>query len=133
MIKLLKETQNPKIESTVKLQPLLGKDFLIELKGLIIEVQNIVSIAQTENTGSLADPHFFGQPDIDLHVYTEDKTHIGTNYITGGYDIGLDDVNTIGDQIGGNEWILVPYLSGNAHFVISSRDIAKVLEALKFQ
>jgi len=71
-----------------------------------------------------AGPHW---PDLDLHVYTLDGKHVGTNYETGEYEMQIPDSIASGDFYNSSEWIYVPE-NVDVYFVVSSRDVAAFLE-----
>ncbi|MEK7546476.1 MAG: hypothetical protein AAB554_05435, partial [Patescibacteria group bacterium] len=54
------------------------------------------------------------RPDLDLHVYCPDGRHVGMNYVTGEYDVQIQDAITNGDNQGAPEWILFPPAPENA-------------------
>lgn len=62
----------------------------------------------------------FELPDIDLHVYTDDGRHVGINYATGEYEIGISGTLASGDLDNGHEWILLPEGVADYHFIVSS-------------
>jgi hypothetical protein len=62
-------------------------------------------------------------PSTDLHLYCDDGRHVGMNYKTGEYEIGVVGAETAGDSHGSPEWIFVPEsLKGHCSFVASSRN-----------
>jgi len=65
-------------------------------------------------------------PDIDLHAYTTEGKHVGTNYATGEYEMQIPDAIASGDLLNGREWIFVPD-DVEVQFVVSSKDIQKFL------
>ena len=67
-------------------------------------------------------------PDIDLHLYCDDGKHIGMNYETGEYEIGISEAIVSGDNQDAPEWIFIPPEIENCHFVVSSYDNQKFLE-----
>lgn len=71
------------------------------------------------------------QPDLDLHAYLPDGTHIGMNYETGEYEVPVAGAITSGDVAMDDEWILLPPgMAETARFVVSSRDTQDFAEAL---
>lgn len=66
------------------------------------------------------------RPDLDLHGYTSDGSHIGIDYNTGEYEMGVEGVETSGDLLGGVEWIMVPD-GVEMSFSVTARDNADFL------
>jgi len=60
-------------------------------------------------------------PDLDLHAYSVDGRHVGLNYETNEYEIGIEGTIASGDSFNGIEWIFVPE-DVNVHFVINAKD-----------
>ncbi|TDB37730.1 MAG: hypothetical protein D9V44_06630 [Actinobacteria bacterium] len=71
------------------------------------------------------------QPDLDLHAYLPDGTHIGMNYETGEYEVPVAGAITSGDMAMDDEWILLPpEMASTARFVVSSQDTQAFADAL---
>lgn len=69
-------------------------------------------------------------PDIDLHAYLSDGTHIGMNYETGVYENPVEGALVSGDMVMDAEWILLPEaLAAGARFEVTSEDAAAFAEA----
>lgn len=67
------------------------------------------------------------EPDLDLHVYTDDGRHVGINYVTGEYEVQVEGALTSGNLRNAHEWILLP--EGIAyHYVVRSTSNQKFLE-----
>ncbi len=66
-------------------------------------------------------------PDLDLHAYTFDGKHMGINYETGEYEMGITGASTSGDIFQGSEWISVPS-DIEVYFVVSSYDTGEFLK-----
>jgi hypothetical protein len=60
------------------------------------------------------------RPDLDLHAYTYDGKHVGTNYGTGEYEKEILGAMALGDFMG-SEWIQVPF-GTEVYFTVSSHD-----------
>jgi len=65
-------------------------------------------------------------PDIDLHAYLQDGSHVGMNYESGEYEIQIPGALSSGDLDNGREWIFVPE-DVDAYFVVSAKDNAEFL------
>jgi len=61
----------------------------------------------------------FSEPDLDLHAYTPDGRHVGMNYETGAYEVGIPGAIASGNLYQGTEWISIPN-GVEAHFVVKS-------------
>lgn len=71
-------------------------------------------------------------PDLDLHAYLPDGTHIGMNYETGQYENGVEGALTSGDMPSDAEWILLPKkLAADARFEVSARDTGEYVKSLR--
>jgi hypothetical protein len=78
------------------------------------------------------------QPDLDLHVFCGDGRHVGVDYETGEYEVGIEGAITNGDNLGAPEWVFFPpegnescrhVVSGadNAAFLAANPDVASQL------
>ena len=67
-------------------------------------------------------------PDTDLHLYCEDGRHVGVNYETGEYEVGVEGAIVSGDNQNAPEWIFVPEGVIGCHYVVSSYDNQKFLQ-----
>lgn len=67
------------------------------------------------------------EPDLDLHVYTDDGRHIGMNYVTGEYEVQVDGAITSGNLYNAHEWILLPQ-GTSFHYVVRSAATYKFLK-----
>jgi len=72
----------------------------------------------------------FVLPDLDLHAYTDDGRHIGINYLTGEYEMGIPGAIVSGDLLNDTEWIFIPSSISGVHFVVSSIDTKNFLANL---
>jgi M6 family metalloprotease-like protein len=69
-------------------------------------------------------------PDMDLHAYLADGTHIGVNPETGIFENPVSGALVSGDMVMDAEWILLPAeLAKTARFEITSEDAAAFVEA----
>lgn len=69
-------------------------------------------------------------PDLDLHAYLADGTHIGVNYETGQFENPVDSALVSGDLAMDAEWIMLPPdLAATARFEVSSSDVQAFQEA----
>jgi hypothetical protein len=71
------------------------------------------------------------QFDLDLHVWCSDGRHVGVDYATGEYEVGVEGAITNGDSVGAPEWIFFPPTPGNAscRHSVSARDNEEFLVA----
>lgn len=68
-------------------------------------------------------------PDLDLHAYLADGTHIGMNYETGQFENPVEGSVVSGDMSMDSEWILVPeQMAQGIRFEISSHDTQQFAE-----
>lgn len=68
-------------------------------------------------------------PDLDLHAYLADGTHIGMNYETGQFENPVEGSIVSGDMSMDSEWILVPeQMAQGIQFEISSHDTQQFAE-----
>ena len=98
--------------------------------GLILKAGGNVIDAVTNilNLGFISPEGGYVLPDLDLHLYTDDGRHIGVNYATGEYEVGIPDAIVSGDLYNDTEWIFVPSNVTGVHFVVSSADTQAFLE-----
>ncbi len=62
-------------------------------------------------------------PDLDLHAYLADGTHIGVNYETGAFENPVEGALISGDMVLDSEWIMLPRsIAAGARFEISAND-----------
>ncbi|PKQ37712.1 MAG: hypothetical protein CVT59_06645 [Actinobacteria bacterium HGW-Actinobacteria-1] len=62
-------------------------------------------------------------PDLDLHAYLADGTHIGVNYETGEFENPIEGALVSGDMVMDSEWIMLPRtLVAGARFEVSAND-----------
>lgn len=80
----------------------------------------------TLSTGNPSTANLEVIPDLDLHAYTPDGNHVGVNYVSGEYEIGIPGAIASGDQIYAREWIFVP-LDIPVQFAVSSRDVEQFI------
>jgi hypothetical protein len=66
-------------------------------------------------------------PDMDLHAYAEDGSHVGMNYDTGEFEVQIPGAIYSGDLLQGREWIYVPSSSA-PRFEVSSADTLRFLD-----
>lgn len=71
----------------------------------------------------LNDPLSAYMPDIDLHVIAEGGQHVGMNYETGIFEMGIPGVDASGDMVGTAEWILLPDTVTDYQFYVSGYDL----------
>ncbi|MBE0524306.1 MAG: PKD domain-containing protein [Methanosarcinales archaeon] len=90
------------------------------INNIKIDLPNIENLYQSPVNSTLF-------PDIDLHAYTQNGLHVGTNYSTNIYEIQIPDAIASGDLGNGEEWIFVPK-DMNVTFYVSSHDVQKFLE-----
>jgi hypothetical protein len=67
------------------------------------------------------------EPDLDLHVYTDDGRHVGMNYVTGQYEVQVTGALTSGNLLNAHEWILLPQ-GIPYHYIVRSTSTSKFLE-----
>jgi hypothetical protein len=67
-------------------------------------------------------------PAIDLHAYGEGGFHVGMDYSTGLYEMGIGYAQVSGNQLSGPEFIVLPASDGDLHYIISSLPTAVFLE-----
>ena len=102
-----------------------GLAFLISLVGFI--VLNYTHPVPDVSRGPM---HSFLEgsavPDLDLHFYADDGSHIGMNYETGEYEVEVADAVFSGDLENAPEWIFVPdFVTG--HLEVLARDSEEYL------
>lgn len=66
------------------------------------------------------------EPDLDLHVYTDDGRHVGMNYVTGQYEIQVEGALASGNLHNAHEWILLPE-GISFHYIVRSTSTYKFL------
>ena len=66
-------------------------------------------------------------PDLDLHAYDDQGNHVGVNYETGEYEIGIPGAEVSGDLWLGDEWIFVPE-GTQVRYEIVAEDTRRFLE-----
>jgi M6 family metalloprotease-like protein len=70
------------------------------------------------------------EADLDLHVFCDDGRHVGVNYATGEYEVGVEGAITNGDNVGAPEWIFFPPEgNGSCRHSVSARDNEAFLAA----
>jgi hypothetical protein len=106
---LLKITPLPQSETTI-----------VTLSNILIQTSPVVEIGETIV--------FTHTADVDLHVYTWDGQHVGMNYVTGEYELGIEGAKSSGNVHGGGyEWIAFPDFL-ETYYVIDATPVKLWLE-----
>ena len=109
------------------IQKLDAQDFKKSFRGIILKAGNSLQQRIQKFFGWLTPPNApMSWPDLDLHAYTNDGSHIGVNYETDEYEIEVPGAIASGDMLNAHEWIFLPEeLNNKVHYVVSSKDTQK--------
>ena len=118
------DTPPTTFQAQVAITPLETVDYSAPLKGLFLVTTRLPDVA--DNAAFILEGT---APDLDLHVYTDDGKHVGMNYDTGFYEVGIPGTLASGDMLGSTEWILLPLGLTGYHYVVSPRDVQEYLNA----
>ena len=142
VIELEKRGFDPEAAVTkVKTRPVQTLDYVVEslksgltFTGLSM-VTNMTGLPALAIAGVAASPSENAQdpgfPDLDLHAYLADGTHVGMDYETGKFENPAEAIVS-GDRSMDDEWILLPpEVAETARFEISARDAKEYAERTK--
>jgi len=90
------------------------------LTGMIMDIDCLI-IAQVSALLGTTPPEDIIIPDLDLHAFTPDGSHVGINFLTGEYENNILGAISSGDVINDEEWIFVPS-NTEVSFQVNSKD-----------
>jgi len=125
---LSSDSLDKNIEVEIKEKSIWEK-FTDKLKGFVLD-SSFMSVRNAVLKDAPLFPSYnIPLPDLDLHLYTLDGSHVGMNYETGIYEVGVQGAFSSGDMASSKEWILLPANLTDFQFFVSSHDTKTFLDA----
>jgi len=127
--KNVRATLEPEKKYEIEAQIEQFNNFERRIKGLVLKTAGKVNyiIRNIESFSFIAPEGKYSLPDLDLHAYTDDGRHVGINYSTGEYEVGIPGAIFSGDLHNDIEWIFIPSDINGVHFIVSSTDTQEFL------